>query len=64
MAAGDAGVTLTNVGAYDISGAALKTVVDGLSLKSPDLNVSSGGGLFFIPSANGQQVQVLKVVVA
>lgn len=56
MATGDC--TLTNYGTYDVSGAALKTAVDGVNLGSTD---ASGARLFLIPTASGQQVQVLKV---
>lgn len=62
-----ADVTLTNVGTFSISGAALKTAVDGLtavtSAKGWDGSVS-GSMIHFVPVSNGSQVMVIKLDVA
>ena len=59
MAAGQC--TLTNHGSYAVSGATLKTVVDGIT----NVNFGiSGNALYLIPTANGTQVQVIQVAVA
>ena len=55
-------VTLTNLGTYDTSGAALKVKVDAQNLKT--LGYLSGGRLIYVPMANGRQVQVLAQSVA
>ncbi len=49
--------TLTNHGTFDVSGAALKTAVDGLTIAGA---AGSGAGLYFVSLGNGQ-VQVLEV---
>lgn len=58
MATGD--LTLTNKGSYDISGAALKTVVDSLNSGAATAGADTTS-LYLIPTANGQQVQVITV---
>ena len=55
MAAGDP--TLTNYGMFTISGAALKTAVDGITNFHPLL---SGSALHFVPAGEGQ-INLLKV---
>ena len=50
------GLTLTNHGIHDTSGASLKTTVDAIT----PLNLISGAGLYFIPLTGGQ-VQVISV---
>ena len=57
MASGD--VTLTNHGTFDVSGTALKTAVDSLSITK----AISGAALYIIPINQGQ-VQVMQTAIA
>ncbi len=50
-------LTLTNHGVFDISGAEIKTTVDAIS----PLIAVSGAGLYFVPTANGQQINLIEV---
>lgn len=56
MASGDP--TLTNLGTHNISGASLKAAVDAITNYHP---LVSGASLHFVPTANGQQVQLFLV---
>lgn len=56
MAAGD--ITLTDHGVYAVSGAALKTAVDAITL----LTFASGANLYMIP-IGGNQVAVLSTAI-
>lgn len=60
MAAGD--LTLTHHGSYDISGAALFTTVNALNI-TPQQFIS-GARMFLVPTANGRQISVYKIVMA
>ena len=53
MASGD--LTLTQVGRFDVSGAALKTAVDAVNL------ATATDFLFMVPMGDGHSVQVIKV---
>ena len=55
MAGGDA--TLTNHGSFDVSGAYLKTYVDGLTLSGG----TSGAAFFMVPNGIGNQIQLIQV---
>jgi len=57
MAVGDP--TLVDYGVFTISGAELKTTVDGIT---GPLKFMSGGGLHFIPAGEGQ-INLLQVTI-
>ena len=48
----------SNLGVHDISGSTLTALIDQLS---PLNGTLSGGGLYFIPVANGNQVWCIKI---
>ena len=60
MVAGD--ITLTYHGTHNISGATLFSTVNALNITSTQH--ASGARMFFVPTANGEQVSVYKVVMA
>ena len=49
--------TLTNLGSFATSGADMKTIVDATAM----VDGLSGAGFYFVSTANGQQIQVIKV---
>ena len=60
--AGDGSLTLSNHGMFDMSGAALTSAV--ATVNSTTNKFMSGAGLYFIPAANGTQVQFFSTAVA
>ena len=56
---GQGKVTFTNLGSFDVSGAALLTAASAVT----DIYAVSGSRLFVVPTAGGNQVQLFKMIV-